>query len=151
MEDLTRKSAGCGNMTGYAGLWIANDYEVEDVEEREPGCRKVVFKSSGGWGRVDAKNIYMSDTPADGARQLEVTCQFRCTPDQVDYYLDALSMHRFLLKLKDRNGNLWLAGDKEQPLHFEYSHVGETGGGGVHEYQLRFFRQTNLPLYKLFP
>ena len=149
MEDLSKNSANCGNMTGWTGIWFTPVSEVQSLGIVDEKIRSVTFASGGRFARIDAKNIYLSDTNADGSRQLTITCSYRATPNQVDYRLSDMMANRYLLKLRDRNGKLWLAGTLREPLHFSYDHIGETEASGVHEYRLSFFRNLTTPLYAL--
>lgn len=149
MEDLKKNSAECGNMTGWTGLWFVPVTDVLGVYIHDEKSRSVSLYSGGRFARIECTNIYLSDTAQDGARQLSVTCSYRATPAQADYRLNDMMANRFLLKLRDRNGKLWLAGTQREPLRFGYEHVGESDGSGLHEYRLNFFRNLTTPLYAL--
>jgi len=136
-------------MTGWTGIWFTPVSEVQSLDIVDEKSRSVTFASGGRFARIDAKNIYLSDTNADGSRQLNVTCSYRATPAQADYRLNDMLANRYLLKLRDRNGKLWLAGTQREPLRFGYEHVGESDGSGLHEYRLSFFRNLTTPLYAL--
>lgn len=149
MEDLKKNSAECGNMTGWTGIWIVPVTDVLGVYIRDERSRSVSLYSGGRFARIECTNIYLSDTAKDGARQLNITCSYRATPAQADYRLNDMMANRYLLKLRDRNGKLWLAGTQREPLRFGYEHVGESDGSGLHEYRLSFFRNLTTPLYAL--
>lgn len=150
MENLERKSAKCKNRVGFSEIEFTSEAEVETVGCRYSSTaiviRPVTFRSAGSFGRIDAKQVYMSDNAHDGVHDVEVTCSFYGTPEQVDARLHELTFGRYLVRLKDKNGRLWLVGDNNEPLHFEYAHIGDAAADGAHEYQLRFFGTLSIPL-----
>ena len=150
MENLERKSAKCKNRVGFSGIEFTSVSEVASIDCRYSSTanvvRAVTFHPAGCFGRIDAKQVYMSDNAHDGVHDVEITCTFYGTPEQVDARLHELTFGRYLVRLRDRNGRLWLAGDKNEPLHFEYAHIGDAGPDGAHEYQLRFFGTLTIPL-----
>ena len=150
MENLSRKSAKCKNRVGFSEIEFTSEAEVATVDSRYSSratvIRTVSFRSAGCFGTIDAKQVYMSDNSHDGVHDMEITCSFYGTPEQVDDRLNELTFGRYLVRLRDRNGRLWLAGDKIEPLHFEYAHIGDAGHDGAHEYQLRFFGTLSIPL-----
>ncbi len=150
MENLERKSAKCQNRVGFSQIEFTSAGEVASISCRySPTAnviRSVTFRPAGCFGKIDAEKVYLSDNMHDGVHEVEITCSFYGSHDQVDARLHELTFGRYLVRLRDRNGSLWLCGDKEEPLHFEYTHVGDTGPDGTHEYQLRFFGSLSIPL-----
>jgi len=55
--------------------------------------------------------------------------------------LDEMAEYAFLLRLKDRNGRLWLIGEPDYPLRFTSS-GGARDEGGLNSYQIEFSGQT---------
>lgn len=150
MENLERKCAKRKNRVGFSEIEFTSEAEVEDVDfsysSNFPVTRTVTFHPSGCFGKIEAKNVYMSENGHDGIHDVEITCSFYGTPEQVNGRLHELTFGRYLVRLKDKNGRWWLAGEKEEPLHFEYTHIGDADADGVHEYQLRFFGTLTIPL-----
>lgn len=150
MENLERKSAKCKNRVGFSEIEFTSVSEVAAVDCRYSSTatviRSVSFHPAGCFGKIEAKKVYLTDNAHDGVHDVEITCTFYGTPEQVDARLHELTFGRYLVRLRDKNGRLWLAGDKIEPLHFEYAHIGDAGHDGAHEYQLRFFGQLTIPL-----
>lgn len=150
MENLERKTAKCKNRVGFSQIEFTSAYEVASIACRySPTAnviRSIIFHPAGSFGKIEAKKIYLTENMHDGIHDVEITCSFYGSHDQVDDRLHELTFGRYLVRLKDRNGRLWLAGDKNEPLHFEYAHIGDAGPDGAHEYQLRFFGTLSIPL-----
>ncbi len=150
MENLEGKTAKCKNLPGYVSIEFASVDEVSSVDmaySQDGNVAGLVeFVQGGCFGKIDAKEVYLSDNASNGVHDIEVSCKFRGTPDQVDGRLNELTFGRYLVRLKDRSGKRWLVGCKGTPLHFDYAHIGESEASGVHEYQLRFFGVQDIPL-----
>lgn len=147
MENLNRKAAGCPTMPGWSGIWAATDKEVEAVAITGSSSRSVIFKDGGKWGKIIAKSIQISDSESDGARQLTITCTFIGIAADTDRLFIAMAARRWLVRLKDRGGRYWLAGSKEQPLRFSWSHDADAKPKGSHAYTLQWSAVRSEPLY----
>ncbi len=146
MENLEQTTGSCAPMSGFARLWFTAIGEVAAVAYTSLTTRAVSLTASGSWGAITAKKIQLTDNESDGVRSIEITCSYRGVAGQTDTRLSALEKGRYLVKLKDRNGKLWLAGDKETPLHFSYDHTADADAAGLHEYQLRFYGTLPVPV-----
>jgi len=147
MENLERNQSKCLNNAGFVKMWLAKESEVNTVTIQSSSQRNVTFNSNHGWREMDVKDIELSETQHYNSRELTICCVYQGAADQMDYVLNAISFGMYLVKLKDRNGNYWLAGDKEQPLHLDYEHIGESSMSGVHQYRITLHRTLSIPLY----
>lgn len=65
--------------------------------------------------------------------------------------LEKMGRHRFILRITDRNGLVWLVGRKEEPLQFfANSNAGSISGAG-NGHQFRFTGATSRPAVTYFP
>ena len=147
MENLERNKSKCRNTPGYLKIWAASVDEVDSVDTITQNQRSVSFAAGKAFGEIYAKNILLSDVYADGAYQLEINCDFFGIPDVVESRLWYMSFHRFIVKLQDRNGQLWLAGSKDEPLRFEFTRTEDADVTGAKKYEFRFFRTGTEPLF----
>ena len=61
-----------------------------------------------------------------------------------------MAQHDFLIRLTDRNGQVWLIGTLDEPLQFSSS--GASGQhGGRNRYQIRFSGRTSRPAFGFVP
>lgn len=150
MEDIQKNDSTCQNTPGFTGLWLAYDSEVASAALTAPGTRTVTFETGGAWGRVPATQIQLNAPYNDGAYALEISGILHATRSSgVESRLEAMCRRKFVAKLRDRNGDLWLAGMPDEPLNFEYEHVGDAAADGQRAYRLRLFRGTTYPVQVL--
>lgn len=150
MEDIQKNDSVCPNIPGFTGLWLAYNSEVAAASLTAPGTRAVTFAPDGGWGRVPATQIQLNAPFNGGAYALEISGILHATRSSgVEARLEAMCRRRFVARLRDRNGGLWLAGMPDEPLNFEYEHVGDASADGQRAYRLRLFRSTTYPVQAL--
>ncbi len=147
MENLERNKSKCRNTPGFYKIWAAEVDEVESVDTISQSQRSVSFAAGKGFGEIDAKNISLSDVYANGAYQLEINCDFFGIPDMVESRLRGMASNRFIVKVQDHNGQLWLAGSKDEPLRFEFTRTEDADVAGAKKYEFRFLRTGTEPLF----
>lgn len=146
MEDLLKNNPSCGNMPGYVSLWAESVIKIQNIDYQNINTKIVTFAPGAMWGLIECRNISVDDNFIDGVHTIEINCDYNAVRNIMDYRLDRMRRNKFIVRLKDRNGQFWLAGTLEEPLNFDYEHLGEAPVSGVHLYHLRFYRQTTQPL-----
>jgi len=147
MEDLIKDI--CVNVAGFYKLWLCTDDEVQSIDTIDYKTKSVQFLPAKDWGLVECNKIELSNKFASGIYDLTLTCNYNATPSIADTRLNNMCRQKFIARLKDKNGKFWLLGSKEEPLNFEYEHVGTPKGDGEHTYKIRLFRKTTQSLYSL--
>lgn len=145
MEDLTRNNA-CGNMAGFSKLWLCPANEVQSVNIVNDTEKTVTFASGGRWALIEADSIELSHNYSEGCYDHQLTCNYSGIRNVADSILNKMKEQRFIARLKDKNGQYWLIGSKEEPLNFSYDHAGNATGDGAHTYRLSLTRKTTEPL-----
>ena len=92
----------------------------------------------------------MNNPFQDGAFNLEINAFITFSSDYLDKVLSDMTNQEFVVILKDRNQIPWVAGTKEEPLHFRFTHLGEENVTGKHGYLITFYRKMQDPLSLLY-
>lgn len=149
MENLEVNSAKCKNAAGFAGIWLTDVSEVQSITINNEQKRTVVFATGGSWGTVErAKNINKTDIQEDGVRNVDISCDYFGVPDYADPKLMDMTKRRYIVKLKDRNGKMWLYGNREEPMRFAYDKITDPDASGACKYVLTFYRRLSIPEYE---
>lgn len=150
MENLERNISKCSNMPGFKKIWAATTDEVHIIEPVTSTLRTVSFKDGAGYGLIDAKKISLSNVYTDGVYSLDINCEFWGIPDMVEERLRCMAAARYIVRVQDRNGVMWLAGSTETPLRFDFTRTEDSDAFGAKKYDFRFFNNSNYPLYTTF-
>lgn len=151
MEDLVKNNANCKNMPGYVGLHLVYDDEVESTPFVDTDTRFVNLVIGKTWGNVPAREISLVSQYQGGAYSLEINGILHATRISVmELRLQEMTQKKFLARLVDRNGDKWIAGMKDEPLNFEYEHIGDSDPTGTRAYRIRLFRSTTYPVMRLY-
>ncbi len=134
-------------MAGYSRLWIAHVDEVQAVIIIDEKTRQAVFESLMDWAEIEADRIEFSNNYTDRRFEQTISGNFPGTNAGVETLLKKMCAGRYIVRMKDRAGQLWILGDKEQPLRFEYEHFGGATGADEHTYRIRFVRASTQPPY----
>lgn len=149
MEDLYKNDANCKNIPGFSKLFLAYDNEIVSAELSTPNSRTVVFAQGKNWGNVPGKKIQVSSTFTDGRYNLKISCLLYATSTDIEAVMSRMCKQKFVAKVLDRNGREWLAGMPDEPLNFEYEHVGDAEVSGQRVYKITLQRETTYPLCRL--
>ena len=148
MENITKN--GCQTLiTGYTKLMIAPAEEIESVDLVNINTKKVTFKFNGSFAEISAENIQFGNQPGDGVYESVIQCEIRGADPELTTKFDAMTKHRYIVCIYDRNKTWWIQGDHNEPMRFEYSQITEPKPPGFSGYKLKFIRKTTLPLCRL--
>lgn len=149
MNDI-KKQNFCQNIPGYLNLSAAFKSDISTFQRNQEKYVSINLKEGKILGEIECNNIYVNNPFLDGAFQTEINAFITFSSDYLDKVLSDMTNEEFVVVLKDRNNINWVAGTKEEPLHFKYSHIGEEDVTGKHGYLITFFRKMIDPLSLLY-
>lgn len=149
MNDIKQQNF-CQNIPGYISLHAAMKSDINTFQRNNEKYVSIKLKEGKNLGEIECNNISLSNPFQDGAFNLEINAFITFSSDYLDKVLTDMTNEEFVVVLKDRNQVIWVAGTKDEPLHFKYTHLGEEGVTGKHGYLITFFRKTRETLSLLY-
>lgn len=97
----------------------------------------------------DTSDIKQSCTSENGIFNHNITFRLAARSRAYEHALWTLSYKRFLAILTDNNGDRFVAGCPQEPLHLNYDSEDNGDADGSAAYTLKLFCNSRLPLLKL--
>ncbi|MDL2308880.1 hypothetical protein LJC68_07210 [Bacteroidales bacterium OttesenSCG-928-B11] len=144
MEKITR-NAFPGGMAGNKRLFAAPDFEIQSIDYVDVKTKIATMRNGFEFGEIEADSFEMNSDFDNGVYRNEVKCLLTATRNAHDSLFDKMTRQRFVVKIKDNNNNVWLAGSLSEPLIFTWRHVGKAKAGDRHLYELVFRRDSTEP------
>mgnify|MGYP000852362414 CR=1 FL=1 len=146
MQNLN-KNSGCGIAAGNIALFILPIDELASISIINITTRQAIPMTGKTFGKVEAANIATSATFDSGAYNHEISCTLHGHKHQHDSTLDDMTRRRWIAKVVDSNGAVWIHGSKEEPLSFSWAHISDAKPSEEHAYKLTFSAHTTEPPY----
>lgn len=149
MNDIKQQNF-CQNIPGYLSLHAAMKSDINTFQRNNEKYVSIGLKEGKTLGEIECNNISVNNPFLDGAFNLEINAFITFSSDYLDKVLSDMTNEEFVVILKDRNQVLWVAGTKDEPLHFRFTHLGEESVTGKHGYLITFYRKMQDPLSLLY-
>lgn len=140
----------CQNIPGYVSLHAALKSDINTFQRNNEKYISISLIEGKTFGEIECNNISVNNPFQEGAFNLEINSFITFSSDYLDKVLSDMTNEEFVLILKDRNQVLWIAGTKDEPLHFRFTHLGEESVTGKHGYLITFYRKMLDPLSLLY-
>lgn len=149
MNDIKQQNF-CQNIPGYVSLNAALKSDINTFQRNNEKYVSISLKEGKTFGEIECNNISVNNPFQDGAFNLEINAFITFSSDYLDKVLSDMTNEEFVVILKDRNHVPWVAGTKDEPLHFRFTHLGEESVTGKHGYLITFYRKMQDPLSLLY-
>lgn len=149
MNDIKQQNF-CQNVPGYLNLMATFEKDINTFQRNDEKYISIGLKEGKSLGEIECNNISVNNPFVDGAFDLEINAFITFSSDYLDKVLSDMTNEEFIVVLKDRNKISWVAGTKDEPLHFRYTHLGEESVTGKHGYLITFYRKMQDPLSILY-
>ena len=150
MEKTLDKNPICSAMAGIISVQYADIKNVENYIPYSDGII-VSLKRGHAWSIIETDGITASCRhEGGGAYRHEVGMVYHGHQAENDRALMEMTGHRFLLRITDNNGTMWLYGTKECPLHMSYEYTNDGEADGETAYRLTFSALCPVPRLRVY-
>lgn len=139
------KNGRCQTMAGWEKIELIDKDDISAFDLSS--SNEVTITSNLPFSSIDAKKISLSYKYIKDDKNYDVLvqCDVFGTANQYDSILHQMTNHKYVVRLTDNAKVKWIIGTDDEPLNFDYVHIGEDNAAGEHKYTLTFSRKMSLP------